>query len=271
MKIEIKYKGKTRVIPSKGINIDDFQEIDDFTVKSGNTITILENFFSSKFRKIPNVYRHTVILKDDNEIEVRDLILNEISNSIFNDVILDHTVKDNSICLILESPHQSEYSYRQNCFCAISPAQKTTGKQIKANLPKILSKSISLGAPMEKGLIYNLLIINPVPFQTSLHFLHKKALSSKRAKGKPFQNLRDNVWKVLWSIDSQLEEEFIQILRDKEIKLILNSCTTPLKHIIEVALLKNDFNFLNAPHPSAWFHEDITKIQITNNTKTSNN
>jgi hypothetical protein len=98
-----------------------------------------------------------------------------------------------SIALLIESPHRHEYDY-ENGFKPVGPAQGPTGNKIDELLCKLLQDNGALGLPATE---YDLLIVNPVQFQASLHRLHRKKLNGNSV----VQRLRNHSWRALYALE----------------------------------------------------------------------
>jgi hypothetical protein len=214
-------------------------------------IIIKSNFFSQKL-EVPNVCRYIIKKENDNYILAPFKTRNPIfRKSKFNDNLINYQedIKD-AFVLILESPHYHEYN--QNPFEPIAPAQDTTGNNIQSLLPGILNKNkVKLELNESE---YRLIIINPIPFQTSLNYFHKQPIRKKDQKENSFELLRNNTWEILWNQNKNYKKDFIENLNVINPKIILNCCTSALSNIISSTLLASNFNFVRYKtcHPSYW-------------------
>lgn len=216
-----------------------------------NKNIIIKNAFINK--TVPNIIRYQInLLKDTGDIEINSILnkKNIIKNSNYNDILLDKGELniDNSIALILESPHKAEFNYFDNNLSPISPAQGSTGKNINTRLQKLLREIINNNLNLKSG-TYKLVIINPISFQTSLHFFHRKSLREYH-----FKKLRDKVWHKIWEKDESYKKSLNNNLKNINSKLIINACTSNLSPFVQEQL-KNNFKnkvIVKTYHPSAW-------------------
>ena len=137
--------------------------------------------------------------------------------------------RNGSIVLLLESPHKDEYQLG-NINCPIAPANGTTGENIHRCLSAVLSdiraKHIEV-RPSESELLLpgrHVIISNPIQFQMSLHAIHGRSV-----RDRPWNTLRDNVWKTLWNDqDEHVKQCFLGRLNTYNPRLIINACTGEL-------------------------------------------
>ncbi len=233
------------------INLKNYNQ--DLIGFDNNKNIIIKNKFINT--SVPNIIRYSInISKDTGDIEVNSILNNKniIKNSNYNDILLNDEIKilDKTIALILESPHKAEFNYHNNDLIPVSPAQGSTGKNIDTRLKKLLEKIINNNYlnSLESG-IYKLVIINPIYFQTSLHFFHRKSLSKYH-----FKKLRDRVWQESWNKDNTYKEGLHDNLKKINSELIINACTSNLSPLVQ-EFLKNNFTdkiIINTYHPSAW-------------------
>ena len=116
------------------------------------------------------------------------------------------------IVLLLESPHKDEFDNNDS---PIAPAQGTTGRNIHAffeQLVNIERRIFDFVAPEA-----SLIICNPIPFQTSLHMIHKEKLVPK-------EKLKEDIWKALWE-ETCVKEDFKLRIEKYRPSLIINACT----------------------------------------------
>ncbi len=213
---------------------------------------IIKNKFINN--SVPNIIRYQVdILKNTGDITVNSILnkKNIIKNSNYSDILLNKDLKiDKSITLILESPHKAEFEYFNNYLKPISPAQGSTGKNIDNKLQKLLVEIISNNNLSDlESENYKLVIINPISFQTSLHFFHRKSLSEYH-----FKKLRDKVWQESWEKDITYKKNLSANLKKINSNLIINACTSNLSPLIQ-EFLENNFknkHLVKSYHPSAW-------------------
>lgn len=209
-------------------------------------VTVKQCFFSGE-RKVPNVYRFLAHVHDG-QSEIRRFTdkSSGLSESRFNDRPLNADEHLKNIVLLLESPHEEEYNYAKG-FQPIAPAQGSTGNFLNRDIGRVLNTILG-ETRLENG-EYRVIIINPVPYQTSLHYLHGHAIKSF------YKSLRNSVWKVLWDNESCFQAELGQLLGELQPALIINSCTAELKDDV-TTFLQGHFPHLiiyTTNHPSAWW------------------
>ena len=226
-----------------------------------NTYEIRDYFKDEK--KVPDAWRY-IIKKQDN-IFILESVAGKYSHlaeeNKFGDVKTDEIPPEReNIILILESPHKDEYS---SDFTPLGPAQGATGK----NIEKYFGKNL---LPLAEKLIdknfngeYNLIISNPVQYQTSLYRLHKTSLGKSYAK-----RLRDRVWEMLFQ-EKKVKENFLERLISYKPFAIINGCTSTVSPAV-TEFLKNDFlsaadfkSFIfKTTHPSSWYMGNNRKISL---------
>ncbi|WP_179234273.1 hypothetical protein [Heyndrickxia coagulans] len=237
-------------------------EIDSSSPKITNKNFIKSNQLAHHFfdesNRVPDVYRFDYSKKI---IKVRDSIP-------------DITNHNKRIVIILESPHKDEYKYfdecgnkiilpkRGNCSDIIQgamkmepvfPAMGTTG----ANLEKYLKEVIIPIIDEDKK--YEVIICNPVPYQTSLFVLHGQSLTNSK-------KLKRNVWNALWS-EEKIKCDFANRIVSYNPSIIVNCCTYLFKRKISKFLisLKLDTKLYESTHPSSWNNKKNRKSIIYGN------
>ncbi|MBC2851950.1 hypothetical protein H5J22_11130 [Cetobacterium sp. 8H] len=191
-------------------------------------IIISESFFN----KIP-----LGIIPRENQSKLKVKVFNKANTT------NDYLKKNINVVIVLESPHKDEYDKNMN---PKAPAQGTTGRNLFGMKRKI-KRLLNLIYNTKEN--YNFIIINPVPYQTSLHYLYVNEPKELNKK------LRDKVWYKLWKderIDCQ--NEFISELKSLNPKYILNCCTKKFKKEINEKLRKGmdkkiKYKILQLPHP----------------------
>lgn len=242
-------------IDTNSIVLDWFEKnkiANQFYVNYDNHKIIVKQNFFSPVLEVPNVCRYIIKKENDSYIfvpfETRNPIFIE---SNFNDNLINYRedIKD-TIVLVLESPHYEEYNKLD--FKPISPAQHKTGENIKTFLAEILNKNKE-ELHLTKS-EYRFIIINPIPFQTSLNFLHKQPIRKKDSDDKSFVNLRNNVWNTLWLNNMSYKDSFISNIKKLAPEIILNCCTSELRDKVSLAIKESDNNAIKywTAHPSHW-------------------
>ncbi len=236
--LEINDKKKVKVCVN--IRIKDellrFQKNHKFiaTNEHNTEITISKQFFSNK-HNVQNSYRYQII----KEVGIYELYEFEnpsdfFKRSRFNEYADDIENSIPSVLLVLESPHKDEYLYSNDSLSPVAPAQGSTGEEIADKIIDVMnSPKIKKHLGEEK---YRIIIANPIPVQTSLHFLHKQSLSSV------YKTLRDKVWEALW-VNGDYCKSFIELISNDSVKLVLNCCTTNVSPFISQLLCVADYNF----------------------------
>jgi hypothetical protein len=232
----------------------------DLIHNKNNKITLSENLFSDE-KIVPNVYRYIFEKNKSSWILVKDEKNNEDikynNRSKFNDRDIKKDDNIASIVLLLESPHKDEYS---EDFKPIGPAQGLTGDKIDSMLLKIMNLNFDEFKLDEKK--YRIILMNPVPYQTSLNYLFKNK-SEKINK-----SVRNKVWKKLWE-NIELQDEFKNQISDLKPELIFNACTSELKPNISKFLKTieslNKTIIFEINHPSSWNIPEIKKLSCLNN------
>lgn len=226
-----------------------------FVTSTNSSVTISQSFFN----KVPNVIRYTYKYLGNNQFQLLSPRCScpLISTSNYPDIDFanscPHFTKSRLVGIILESPHKDEYSLpSNNTMIPIAPAQGTTGRTIKNEIVDVLtniSNSNSLTSKFKVNEIVSVVIINPVPYQTSLIHIHDKALKGS------YKTLRDNVWKCIWNTPT-VQGDFQAVLNKFSSKdILINCCTYDLKKVLTPWLLSqlhsNSSHLMNGIHPSA--------------------
>lgn len=249
LSLELKNGTQKYIKVNENIRTDLLENISthSFIKNEGDFLVIKNNFFDES-KKVKNVYRY--YLKKDNSLYICYDFAEKMPgcNSEFNDCSLDLEKNLPTILIVLESPHQYEYNYTDSNLEPIAPAQKSTGKQLDSNLAKIIEEISTELTELE----YRVLIVNPIPFQTSLHFLHKKPIKSL------YKTLRDKVWITLWNNDSY-KNDFVKLINSENVKLVLNCCTAGLYINISNLLDDQQILYYELNHPSSWWRGKIFK------------
>ncbi|WP_369381553.1 hypothetical protein [Lysinibacillus fusiformis] len=216
-------------------------------------IVVDKKYFSDK-HKVPNVYRYTLIIKE-NKITLEENSCTDLPNSNYEDIFINNVEKNSSILVILESPHEKEYD---NKFNVKGPAQGPTGRWLYKYLSQVVNeiKNANSNSLKISDGCYKVVLFNPIPYQTSLNYLHKQGLSNT-----DFKNLRDAVWKTLWYRENVFRCTTESTLKELDPIIILNACTGSLKkevsNVLESCEVKHK-SFLIG-HPSYW-HKESQRI-----------
>ncbi len=175
------------------------------------------------------------------EINNNDIKINSINSN--------HSHLKN-IVLLLESPHKDEYRSRNiyTKLIPIAPAQGENKLSAGGAIFNYLSEVLKFINEENHNIIpngnFNLIISNPVQFQTSLVFIHGKPLD------RAYQTLRDTIWKKIWDIQD-IQSDFIKRINKYNPHLIINSCTKNLKpYVNEVLENLHNNTVINIKHPS---------------------
>ncbi len=173
------------------LNKSEYLQIDE---KNPNKLVVLDSFFGED-KIVKDVCRYILEKKDCKwQIKAHNENHPDFHSLNFNDQHLNYKDGIPCIILLLESPHKNEYTV--NDFKPIAPAQKSTGTKIKNWLNEIIKINCQI-FKLEKNK-YKVILLNPVPYQTSLHYL----LTDQ--KNKLISTIRDDTWKTIW------EQEFKQ-------------------------------------------------------------
>ena len=209
-------------------------------------------------RRVPDVWRYTLrntgsyisLLEHSGAIETVCQEKNKFRDLRANAIIKGGIV----IVLLLESPHKEEFDSNDR---PIAPAQGTTG----TNIHEYFEHLINIDRGM-LGLVKteaSLIICNPIPFQTSLHMIHKGKISRRRRR-----ELKEYVWKALWN-DRCVRDDFKKRMDAYGPRLIINACTggteeEGLNAIVTCYLKSSKIgkNICRTSHPSSW---KIPKLQ----------
>jgi hypothetical protein len=160
------------------------------------------------------------------------------------------------VVMLLESPHTEEY-----CLCPCSgkyrplaPAQGTTGRNIQ--------RFIDANADIFEA--HPLILCNPIPWQTSLEWLHGIPLREKKSDGKQDttgKQIRDAVWKAVWKQHETVASNLYGKMNDTyKPRAIINACTggidsNGLRCILQRSLRDNlrshETLVIESSHPSS--------------------
>lgn len=165
-------------------------------------------------------------------------------NSVNVNKLDDHQIKEKKhkrIVLLLESPHKDEYDADFN---PIRPANGATGDELSKHFESVLHKLMDIGLSFEENEVYDVILMNPVPFQASLAYIFDGVLHS---------NIRNQMWKELFNI---LQQDFEKRLREYDADIVLNFCTYQAKKRLQQFLNSifsgSKIQFFKGTHPSSW-------------------
>jgi len=159
------------------------------------------------------------------------------------------------IVLLLESPHKDEYRHhrRRNRLVPNGPAQATgkgdAGGAIPAYGPAILEQLVAI-----KGLAdddYALLVVNPVPYLTSLHWIDVLTGEATHLPRSINRIVRNHVWNQLWELP-WMQADFLARLASYAPRAVLNCCTSKLTKAVTSALCRSGYGPASAyaTHPA---------------------
>ena len=144
--------------------------------------------------------------------------------------LLEQQQQVRNIVLLLESPHEEEYTNDEKVYDIASPqvpARGATGRHIDQCLGTVLSgirdRHIAAGFNEAELIVpgRHIIISNPIQFQTSLHAIHEKSLQQDNGK---WARLRNYVWRTLWA-EPHIQRCFRERLLTYRPSLIINACT----------------------------------------------
>jgi hypothetical protein len=216
---------------------------------NSNTATI--NCVYDEQRRIKDVFRYTINISQ-NKPTTKLSVTGSISK--FQDRLSTDS-NGRKIVLVIESPHKDEYDEN---FTPIAPAQGATGKNIDTFICNVIDQHNKLS--LSEGQ-YDLIICNPVQFQTSLFHLHNIPLN----KNSPAKKIRDKMWRGIYDHE---QKNFYSRLCLYSPSVIINACTSELKACVETEILnwlKNTKSvsmlYTADKHPCIWT-TDINLEQI---------
>ena len=174
-------------------------------------------------------------------------------NNRFNDLRPRDGDFDGTVVVVLESPHCREY-VDGDVNRPIAPAQGRTGGKIASLLGVLLNAAGNADLRDRIGNNFRVLIVNPVPFQTSLWCIHEGNLVYA-AQALDWRTLRNAIWKTHWEHESSAD--FCNRLERYAPSVILNCCTGGeggIQGIVTRRLSEMDCGAVvfRAPHPSMW-------------------
>ena len=127
---------------------------------------------------------------------------------------------DQTLVLLLESPHEKEYA--NGCIDRpLVPALGTTGRNIRDYLIPIIRNCNHLYNLLEPEVMVRVIIANPIQFQCSL----KSVIQYRNAHDKQeWKQVRNVVWKALWNREA-IQRDFRERLINYHPDFIINACT----------------------------------------------
>lgn len=216
-----------------------FHRESPFLEKSDKEWSVSDRFFAENM-KVQDVHRYVMSMnKGKWQLCSPDgKVANQFTSS--NDVGIISSGKPN-VVILLESPHKSEYEYINGLLRPLSPALGDTGRNIfnlftSHVIPVLREAGISFDGRQS----YNICLVNPVPFQTSLVAIHGEAMEKVK-------RIRNKVWKEIFGVT---REDFAARLDKYQPFLVLNGCTAELK--LELVNVLDRYVHFNVTHPSSW-------------------
>ena len=145
------------------------------------------------------------------------------------------TVK--KVLFILESPHKNEYDYDQG-FKAGMPLSGSFDTFLTTF--NLLMQRITM---TNRNEIYEVTVYNPVPFQTSLHYLFRKTINERT---------RFNFWLHGWW-NMRYHKEFENFLERNRFDYYINASTKAYKSLISFKLSNQVNTEYQVYHPGSGF------------------
>jgi hypothetical protein len=184
--------------------------------QSGDVFTIFGVY--GKRKRVIDVFRYT--------INIHNYYATHPPVSAFGNILKFHDKpikysNNPKIVLIIESPHMDEYHPIK--FSPIAPAQGATGNNIYIYICSLINNANGLNLPNGD---YDIIICNPVQFQSSLFNFHKTNLY----KNSPAQAIRDKSWRAIYAKE---KVNFFNRLKLYAPKAIINACTAKLRKDLE--------------------------------------
>ena len=182
--------------------------------RDDDSAVIIRNMFGSD-QRVPDVDRYRIV-RQNRELKILNPDRTEVcGDGLCNDQPEEGFPSGNTIAIILESPHRSEF---HDGLVPHGPAMGTTGRRIFRGLVDAINRSPDV---LERLMDENRVVItNPVPFQASLFAIHKNRLVPKYRR----DELRDATWKCIWSV-CEVRRKFMERLMSYQPHTVLNLCT----------------------------------------------
>lgn len=230
------------------MNIELTKKEFDFLSESGShfisindkNININDSFFSKKS-----------IVNDETRYKIH-VKNNEITKEKVNGN-LEKKIK--TLILLLESPHNSEYTVIDKVLSPIGPAQgegkSEAGGAIEEYIINVL-KNIALVDGE-----YYLIVVNPIQFQTSLNAIHGQGLN-EFTKG-----IRNLVWRNLWE-KKEIRLNFNERLECYKPIRIIDACTKELQPYVNFELILNKYKNITytTTHPAINWNKFKENIKV---------
>lgn len=234
-------------------------------VRCENGDIIITGMFGSR-NIVPDVYRYD-IQRGQNEFTLSPHSVCEVNLRRHNNYMDRPAINAGtpSLVVVVESPHKEEY-HNADLSCPIAAAQGdtsgSTGYEIHHHLEEIVN--LVANDVMDMGDVYEVIIANPIRWQTSLVTLHGQS-----PRNSPWKELRDAVWSALWGI-AAVRCDFLTRLCSYNPSIVVNACTggagnSGLNAKVDRFLLCNNIvsdenHRPRTPHPSVWNQQHNRRI-----------
>ena len=143
--------------------------------------------------------------------------------------------------VVLESPHFDEYD--MNTHQAKGPAHGVTGRLFEKWFLHIFNRNFKIFATLDKNLIYTVVFINSVQYQSSQGI---KTLNTK---------IRDCNWLAFWNNGFALDlQQRLCFFGSNSV--VINMCTYGKKRLheqVQRRLRSTSLQLFEAYHPSCWW------------------
>lgn len=159
---------------------------------------------------------------------------------------LSNESRPGCVVIVLESPHSEEYTSEEEGFIPIGPLRNPASMtRLRNQLPRLL---------MEAGISgdVDVVLSNPIPFQTSLHRLMKPEYQTGIQ-----QTVRNSIWKAIYTAEEcgerPFEQDFLNRIHNYRPGLIINACTAAVKGYVQKTLDPLPYRTMGVTHhPSYW-------------------
>jgi hypothetical protein len=151
-------------------------------------------------------------------------------------------IKYKKVLLILESPHHNEFDYDDN-FKALRPLEGIF-EVFKSTFHKLMTQ-----ITLEENTAYEVTLYNPVPFQTSLHYLFRRNIKEKT---------KLDFWLYGW-FDLKYHKEFEEFLDYRKFDFYINASTRTYKTLISrklSQLISTEYQVYH-PNSSFWKRKEV--------------